>query len=417
MQSRESPESPESRQSSRGTRLRRRAGLIGLGLAGLGTAITYTPPLSFAWWVPRLVGRELALLIALLALAAAILLARTIGKRTWRIGLVALAGSLSLVGSLPFSRTLPLFGRHGVYFSLSEYVLGVGVPPGIREDHDVVLASDRPELVADVYRPAQAPATPSPGVVVIHGGSFQFGDKGDAPQVSRALAAAGFAVFDLRYRLAPKHPFPAAVQDVLCALGRLAEPAARERFAVDGRRLAVLGRSAGGTLALNAAYAAAAQAAVPVGQAQLPSLRAGCAVVDVAPRAVVAIYPWTDLRAVHDQPPRPDTITSRESMRAYLGGSPEQLAGPYAHASPIFYASRADLPRGVLPPTLLVHGQGDSMVLPEQSDRLFDALTRSGHTPKLLSIPGAEHGFDQRPGGTAEQLERALVLRFLQQTL
>lgn len=394
-------------------RLRRYAALLCLGLtAGLYVAQN-SPPLSFGWWLPRLITRELALLTVLLALGTAWLSIRAFQSRIAKGVCVTMALLYGFGASLPLFGVLPLFSRLGLRFSITEYVFSVSRPSGIREEHDVMLASDRPELRVDVYRPAQPPATPSPGVVVLHGGSFQFGDKGDVPQVSRALAAAGFAVFDLRYRLAPQHPFPAAVQDVLCAVGRLAEPAARERFFVDGKRIALLGRSAGGTLALTAAYAAAAQAAVPSGQAGLPALRAGCAVIDVVPKAVVGIYPWTDLRAVHDQPPPIDPLDSPDKMRAYLGGTPAQLPGPYAHASPLFYAGLSGLPGGTLPPTLLIHGEGDAMVPAAHSERLADALRRAGYTPQTLFIPLAEHGFDFRPGGAGEQLERALVLRFL----
>lgn len=418
------PLSPEAR-----LRICRIAGFLCLGLSVVGFDAMFTPPTTSGWWVPRLISRELAGLTALLGLAAAILLYRSIQSRLWRGVWVVFAGLHCLLGSLPLTTVLPLFSQHGLRPSPLEYVFGVGSPAGIREDHDVALASDRPDLLVDVYRPAQPPASPGPGVVVIHGGSFVRGDKGDVPQVSRALAAAGFAVFDLRYRLAPQNPFPAAVQDVLCALGRLAEPAARERFSVDGRRLAVLGRSAGGTLALTAAYAAAAQAAVPPGQpqnaaqnpaqnpAQLPSLRAGCAVIDVAPRAVVGIYPWTDLRDVYEHPHYPDPLATPETMAAYLGGSPQQLPGPYAHASPLTYATLPGLPRGVLPPTLLVHGLDDSLVRPDQSQRLQEALGKAGYSPQTLYIPMAEHGFDHRPGGAGEQLERALVVRFLKSAL
>jgi acetyl esterase/lipase len=418
------PLTPEAR-----LRIRRIAGFLCLGLSVVGFDAMFTPPTTSGLWVPRLISRELAGLTALLALAAAILLYRSIQSRLWRGVWVVCAGLHCLLGSLPLTTVLPLFSQHGLRFSPLEYVFGVGSPAGIREDHDVALASDRPDLLVDVYRPAQPPASPVPGVVVIHGGSFLRGDKGDVPQVSRALAAAGFAVFDLRYRLAPQHPFPAAVQDVLCALGRLAEPAARERFSVDGRRLAVLGRSAGGTLALSAAYAAAAQAAVPPGQpqnagqnpaqipAQVPALRAGCAVIDVAPRAVVGIYPWTDLRDVYEHPHYPDPLATPETMAAYLGGSPQQLPGPYAHASPLYYATLPGLPRGVLPATLLIHGLHDSLVRPDQSQRLQEALGKAGYSPQTLYIPMAEHGFDHRPGGAAEQLERGLVVRFLKAAL
>lgn len=409
--------SPATPRPERELRRQRSAGIVCLLASAILFGLAYTPPLSFPLWLGRLVGRELSLLTALLGLLAAILLFRALPSRAGRALGLTLGLLLLGLGALPFVTALPSFAQPGLRFSPREYVFGVGSPRGIREEHDVAIASDRPELLVDVYRPDQPGPRLSPGVIVIHGGSFHYGDKGDAPQVSRGLAAAGFAVFDLRYRLAPQHPFPAAVQDVLCAVGRLAEPAAQARFAVDGQRIALLGRSAGGTLALAAAYAAAAQAVTPKGRSALPSLRAGCAVIDVAPRAVVGIYPWTDLKAAYEHPPSPDALDTRDRLVGYLGGTPEQLPGPYAHASPLFYAQLAELPRAALPPTLLIHGLGDTLVRPEQSQQLAAALRQAGYAPQTLFIPMAEHGFDHRAGGTGEQLERAAVLRFLSQAL
>ncbi len=394
---------------------------VALGLAGLLVASAYLPPLFYPLWMLRYFARELALFAVLLALIALGLLLRPLASAApGRPLRLRLAAALLLgLGSLPVATTLPLFARQGQWFSPWQYFrfsAPIARAGQVVEEHDVALASDRPQLLVDVYRPATAPAAAEAGraaIVVIHGGSFQRGDKGDVPELSRVLAAAGYAVFDLRYRLAPQHPFPAALQDILCIVGRLAEAKARERYTLDGRRIALLGRSAGGTLALSAAYAAALQAAPAAAGVPVPALRAGCAVVDVVPTAVIAIYPWTDLAQVYAAPPQPDPLDSRQVMEAYLGGPAGQLPGPYRHGSPLSYAAA----RVALPPTLLVHGQADTLVLASESARLAQALAAAGHAVTHLAIPFAEHGFDHRAGGAAEQLARAASLRFLSAAL
>lgn len=402
--------------SLHGYRRREMLAIVCLGLAGLLVVSAYLPPVVYLLWMVRFFARELSLFACLLSALALVLLAKAppSGSLVKRGRVLALAALLLVLGALPLAATLPLFNRQRSWFSIGQYVgfsADRSAAAQIVEEHDVVLAADRPELLVDVYRPAAAGDRPGAGaaVVVVHGGSFQRGDKGDVSEVSRALAESGYAVFDLRYRLAPQHPFPAALQDILCIVGRLAEPSAQTRYGVDARRIALLGRSAGGTLALSAAYAAAVTQHPAKQGALAPALRAGCAVVDVAPAAVVAIYSWTNLNEAYEAPPRLDPLDTPQVIRAYLGGPASQLAGPYRHASPVSYATLGS----PLPPTLLVHGQADTLVPPQQSASLKTALTDAGHAVTHLAIPFAEHGFDHRAGGVAEQITRATILSFL----
>jgi acetyl esterase len=101
------------------------------------------------------------------------------------------------------------------------------------------------------YVPAEAIAVPGPGAPVLvwfHGGGWVIGDLEVADATARALAnAAGMAVVSVDYRLAPEHPFPAALDDAVAAVRAVADDPGHP--AVDGRRLAVGGDSAGGNLA------------------------------------------------------------------------------------------------------------------------------------------------------------------------
>jgi acetyl esterase len=99
-----------------------------------------------------------------------------------------------------------------------------------------------------VYWPPETGAAPSPVVVFLHGGGWVVGDLDTYDGTARQHAVgAGALVVSVDYRLAPEHPFPAAVDDVWAATRWAAEHAAE--LGADPRRLAIAGDSAGGNLA------------------------------------------------------------------------------------------------------------------------------------------------------------------------
>ena len=103
-------------------------------------------------------------------------------------------------------------------FSPAEYVVaGVGDARASACRATSSSIAQRPWLTADVFHAPGPP--PHPFVVVVHGGSWRRGDKGELPHVSRRLAAAGYTVVDVRYALAPAEPFPRGIADVKCLLG------------------------------------------------------------------------------------------------------------------------------------------------------------------------------------------------------
>jgi acetyl esterase/lipase len=295
-----------------------------------------------------------------------------------------------VVGLIPALVVFPAYRREQAPFSLRAYLPGPRTEPPSRRD--VILDPARPDLAIDIDLPPGA--GPHPFVVVVHSGAWRSGDKGEVRHVSRALAGAGHVVVDVRYRLAPANRFPASVADVKCLLGRLRERAAE--FAIDPRRGALLGRSAGGQIALVAAYSA--------GDPRLPP---ACAVDDSPVSAVISVYGPTDLAWGYANPVRPDVVQGPHVLELYLGGPPSAIPDAYRLASPVAWVDRP------VPRTLLIHGTGDRLVSVENARRLARALRDAGRPVEVLEIPLADHGFDHHAGGVADQLAQHVILRFL----
>ena len=342
--------------------------------------LIYVPLPTWPLWLAHFAATETCL-IACVTGALAFSLASTPTERG--LAVIGIAAGL-----LPALWVAPLYLREGVRFSPLSW-LGWEHAAAVDIRRDVEVA---PGLLADIY--GGVGGSPRPAIVIVHGGSWRAGDKGDAPHVSIALASAGYVVFDIRYRLAPEYPFPAGLSDVKCAVGGIRENAAA--FGVDGGRIALLGRSAGANLALVAAYSG--------------EFAKSCA-GDTSVAAVISIYGPTDLAWSHDHPFVPDVVDGTAAIEVYLGGAPTEKEEQYRQASP---QSWLDAP---VPPTLLIHGTGERCVRPENMEKLASALLLRGISPRVLRIPLADHGFDIRRGGLGEQLSRSVILDFLAQHL
>lgn len=123
---------------------------------------------------------------------------------------------------------------------------GGNEPIGAIEDRKI--EGPAGEIPVRVYTPVDAGDATLPGLIFFHGGGFVIGDLETHDDLCRCLAnGAGCRVVAVDYRLAPEHPFPAAVDDSWAANRFVAEHA--KDFGIDPSRLAVGGDSAGGNLA------------------------------------------------------------------------------------------------------------------------------------------------------------------------
>jgi acetyl esterase/lipase len=201
------------------------------------------------------------------------------------------------------------------------------------------------------------------------------------------LASRDVVVASINYRLAPRWKFPAARDDVFAAIAHL--KVFGHEVGMDPTRLAILGRGAGGQLALLAAYTSG----------------------EPAIKGVVSLYGPTDLRYGYDNPAPRRLIDSRGVLETYLGGPPSQVAEAYAAASPINFVGPAT------PPTLLIHGMRDDVVSPDESARLEKKLQESGVKHLFVRMKWATHGCDRSFGGPCGQVATYAVERFLDAVL
>jgi acetyl esterase/lipase len=187
------------------------------------------------------------------------------------------------------------------------------------------------------------------------------------------LIAAGYAVFSVNHRGAPRFHYPAAVDDIQRAIRFVRTRAADH--GIDAARLGGLGGSSGGNL-----IALAALRAAP-GMPDDPDLvnRAPATLQAVVLRAAV-----TDLRNM----PTPEGANFVVSYMETPPGNAAAVKALYEAASPITQVG----PKS--PPTLLIHGDADALVPYAHSVAMEAALHEAGAKTRLVTVPGGVHGAD-----------------------
>ena len=233
-----------------------------------------------------------------------------------------------------------------------------------RRDVEVVAVSATSSV--RMHRP-RAAAEKAPAVLWIHGGGYVWGSAAVNDRAVRRMSEElDVLVASVEYRLAPEHPYPAALDDCYAALRWLAG-----RDDIDHERIVVAGKSAGGGLA-----AAVALRWIDAGLTRLAGQ--------------VLIYPMLDDRtaqrseisAARGWPPE----DNRFGWRAYLGCQPGGN-GVSPYAAP---ARRVDL--SGLPPTWI--GVGTEDLFHNEAVEYADRLRAAGVPTQLALVPGAYHGFD-----------------------
>jgi acetyl esterase/lipase len=216
-------------------------------------------------------------------------------------------------------------------------------------------------LTFDVYRPANPNGA---GVISIVSGGWQ-----SSVEMGRLIAQyypplneKGFTVFAVRHGSSPRYPMSAIVADMRRAIRFIRQHAGK--YAVDPNRIGVFGGSAGGQLAL--LLGTTADSGDP--SASDAVLRESTRIA-----AVVAYFPPTDL-------------SRWENRRAFPATAlPEAEAAQY---SPIRFVSPGAAP------SLIVHGDADTVVPIVEGETMYAALSKAGVPASFVRIEGAGHGFE-----------------------
>ncbi len=237
---------------------------------------------------------------------------------------------------------------------------------------------------AVIYTP-EAPATPLPALLHFHGGGMVMGGpEMQHEALVRTARELSCLVCSVDYRLAPEHPFPAAIDDAFTALTWLRDEA--KTLGVDCTRIAVAGESAGGGIAASLAIRARDEGG--------PELR-----------AQLLTYPMLDDRTV-DSPPSGsigefvwNARSNRFGWTSYLG---KGAGGPDTPA----YAAAARAPTlDGLPPAFIGVGALDLFL--EENLAYAARLARAGVPVEAHVYPGAFHGFDAAPDAAVSGAFRA----------
>lgn len=293
---------------------------------------------------------------------------------------------------------------------------------GVRSTMDVQFWAPvgyRP-LTLDIYLPPRSVSRPKTGfplVVQIHGGGWMIGDKRisgpfvDWPSVLASLAATGYVVAAIDYRLSSEAQFPVQAQDVKASIRWLRLNAAK--YGIDRTRVIAWGESAGAHLAALTAVSCGARLLEPQEPTNIFNI-----VSDVTTSRVsdcvqggIAWFGVFDMSTIQAQAREVQALSrdERDAPEWRLLGCfatqcrPSQLAA----ASPITYVDKKD------PPMLLIVGDADTTVPADQTRQMAGKLDSLGVRHELLVLPGVRHQLlGKTPDATRDANLKALAATF-----
>lgn len=219
----------------------------------------------------------------------------------------------------------------------------------------------------DVYLPAGRTTDSTKLIVLVHGGAWITGDKSDfaadIPIIKQKLP--DYAIANINYRLATvnTNPFPAQENDMKAALNFLVQKSGEYKF---GQKIVLLGASAGGHMAMLQAYKNAT-----------PKVS-----------AVVDFFGPTDMVALYNQTTDP---ASQIGLSILMGGTPASNPTMYQQSGPINFVTAQS------PPTIILHGQRDSIVDVSHANALKAKLQTVGVVHQLNIYPTVGHDFWPAP--------------------
>jgi acetyl esterase len=256
---------------------------------------------------------------------------------------------------------------------------------GLRLERDVPYEeSGEREHLLDVYTPASR--GPWPVLLYVHGGGFHALSKETHHVMALAFARQGHLVFNVNYRLAPRHRFPAGLEDVARAYGWVLANAGR--YGGDLDRLTLAGESAGANLVTALAIMASYRRPEPWAGAVFDAA--------VRPRAVIAAC---GLLQVSDSArfarlPQGNSFTRAILATVegdYVASVDTYSSGALDLADPLLFFERGDSPARPLPAFFAFAGTNDPVF--DDTKRLTAALRKVGAHCEERIYPGAGHAF------------------------
>jgi len=324
--------------------------------------------------------------------------------------------------SSSFEKTFGLYWESRIsagqknHFLPGRTVLRLPTVPNPRMEQNIPFANipgTGRQLLCDVWQPPQNITPSGLAFIYLHGSAWYLLDKdlGTRPFFSH-MAAQGHVIMDVAYRLSPETDMMGMVNDVKRAIAWMKENAGA--YGVNSNRIVVGGGSAGGHLALLAAYTASNPQFTPK---ELEGK-------DMSVCAVISLYGPTNLKAMYYHtnqhlttrsiPGRPKKAVPTEmpgwiikkmgkeyyrlgfdkgfvnagAFAPLLGGHPEECPETYALYSPVTHVHLD------CPPTLLIHGEDDVMA-PVTATRFLHTRLVEEKVPTIMHIlPQTDHAFD-----------------------
>lgn len=229
-------------------------------------------------------------------------------------------------------------------------------------------------LKLDLYLPEKAHP---PLIVYVHGGAWRGGSKKENPL--RPLVDQSFALASIDYRLSTQAPFPAQAHDIKAAIRFLR--AQQSQLGIDAQLIVIAGASAGGHLA--------ALVGVTNGNKELEGNVGEHLDRSSDVQGIISLFGASNFMTILEQSTDRGRSVRVPALQLLLGGLPTEKPELARLASPINHLDAHD------PPLLLLHGDADPQMPPEQSKELAAAYEKAGLPVKLVIIPGAVHGGKQ----------------------
>lgn len=238
-------------------------------------------------------------------------------------------------------------------------------------------------LLMDVHSPESANGY---GIILVPGTGFHAPLAYDAPPPKESpavanyatpLVKAGYTVFVVNYRVAPRFRYPAAIEDVQRAVRYIRHNASS--YGIHAERIGAVGVSSGGYLVDMLGVLEGAGNAEDSDPVNRESSRVQC---------VVSFFGPTDLIRVPSSPAETDFLGMALTIGRRTLPPTSIEYKTYREASPVYHV------RKDAPPFLLIHGEADTVVPIQNSELLEEALRAAGVPVKFLRAPGVGHGPD-----------------------